>query len=279
MNTEKLIKNLENLRSQIKRKPDTFTSEYAKTIEEAFTKYTRTRTVNLTLSLSEGLNEKNWPFPAYVPVEFSSLKWKLFIHLFPYVLIKKDFDTVMARLFNLYKKEIFLFWKSHPAFELKHSILEEVLKTYNMRCWASCITTAFPLLDHLCRQFLNTRRLNQEITHILGMFKAAGISSKDVKPGYIAWEVAKEKGLDIETATEKDLRLPGIALGSFIDIGSIYYGFYRKESLTASDLNRHAILHGASNNFWTKINATKLITFIDLTLRLEPVFKILMKED
>ena len=111
-------------------------------------------------------------------------------------------------------------------------------------------------------------------------FKDAGMTPRDLKPGYIAWEIASEKDNPLDKVSQNDLRLIGIGLGSFFDFAEIYYSYVKKDKAT-NELNRHAILHCASvsDDVWTKINATKLLMFIDLTLRLEEPLSILLKED
>jgi hypothetical protein len=111
-------------------------------------------------------------------------------------------------------------------------------------------------------------------------FKEAGMTPRDLKPGYIAWDVAKEKDSRLDNVSQNDLRLIGIGLGSFFDFAEIYYSDCKKDKETM-ELNRHAILHCASvsDDVWSKMNATKLLMFIDLTLRLEEPLSILLKED
>ena len=72
-----------------------------------------------------------------------------------------------------------------------------------------------------------------------------GITSKSLKPGYIAWDIANEQPRLTDEATQTDLRLVGIGLGSFLDFASIYYSWYRKNK-GVTELNRHAVIHCAS---------------------------------
>jgi len=112
--------------------------------------------------------------------------------------------------------------------------------------------------------------------------RQAGITSDDLKPGYIGQNASKEKGdPEHDKVVENDLRLVGIGLGSFVDTASTFYEYYRKNPTDDSidELNRHAVIHCAPVNFNSKLHAAKLLTFIDLTLELEPVFKILLAED
>ena len=66
MTPEKLKKNIELLSKKIARKPDKVELDtgFAVTFSESFTKYTRTRVVNLILAFNEILLELKWPFPA-----------------------------------------------------------------------------------------------------------------------------------------------------------------------------------------------------------------------
>ncbi len=300
MTPDKLKSNLKKLRASIARKPDQFESEYAITIQDSFTKYTRTSTINLILASNEVLCEFNWPFPAYM-LGSKRLSIKIVLALIPFMLTDKTREIFqllntnkksspfsnqelqfhisksMVRLFRLHKGEIFSYWKNHHFLQDKNYIIDNIKRTYRKGFWYACMTSAFPLLDFLCRKFFNTKCLNRDITYLIVMFKKAGIFPRDVKPGYIAWEVAEESGENTQQATEKDLRLVGIVLGSFLEFADVYYAWYRKDAST-NELNRHAIMHCASQDLWTEENATKVLVFLDLTLRLEPVFNILLRE-
>lgn len=303
MTPDKLKKNLENLRYNITRKPPTYSDEYAKTINESFTKYTRTRTVNLILSVNEILLEYKWPFPAYnlgnqlafakLIVVASPIVLKMHIVKYLNTIIgnKKPcnlseqeiqpyLDQLMSRHFYLCKRQIFSSWKTNPIFLNKHKIIDDIHKTYTKKYWYACIISALPLLDLVCRKFFNTRKLDKDITALIAIFREAGVFAKDVKPGYIAWEIAIENGSDASKAKESDLRLVGIALGSFLDFADIYYAYFRKTQSGSNDvLNRHAIIHCAVDDIWTQENATRILIFLDLALHLEPVFDILLKEN
>jgi hypothetical protein len=188
-------------------------------------------------------------------------------------------DKMMMNTFDKCKKDIFEFWKGNPVFKDKEPIINNIIGTFEKGLWIACICSAFPLLDYLVRLFFKTRRFEIDINYILTVFKKAGIGSRDFKPGYIAQQVAEEKGIsNADQALESDLRITGIALGSFVDVASIYYKYYRREESSNNTLNRHAVIH-CDSDYGTRINAVKLLSFIDLTLRLEPVFEVLFKEE
>ena len=298
MTPDKLKANFQKLKNEIKRKPLLYTSDYATTIPESFEKYTKTSSINLIVSLNEMLIEFDWPFPTYIQNDKSANK-KMFILLTIIVVseymkekiffwkdtkikekhIKQYLDKFIYRHFSLCKKNIFSSWKNDSIFSDKHYIIDNIHNTYSKGYWYACITSTLPLLDFLCRKYFNVKNLDRDITYIVSMFRQAEISVKDTKPGYIAWEVAKEKGENIQKATSKDLRLVGIALSSFLNFAEIYYKFYRNDSKAMDKINRHAIIHCAANqNIWTKENATKILIFLDLTLSLKPVFTILLNE-
>lgn len=300
MTPEKLKINLIKLKSEIARKPLVYTSDHAMSVNDSFKKYTRTSTINLILSLSEFLYERNWPFPAYIlEIKPSYIKIIISSSVFILWLIKQKIleffinkkttiqkekiqyfiDRFMCNLFYLFKKEIFSKWRSNPIFVKKHYIIDNIYFNYKSKYWYSCIISAMPLLDFLCRNYLSTNRLERDITQVISMFRKSGILAKHVKPGHIAWKVAEEEGENIKEATEKDLRLVGIYLGSFLDFADIYYSYYRKETPSlVNNINRHAIIHGSDLDIWNKENATRILIFLDL-LYLEPALRILLKED
>jgi len=309
MTPEKLKKNLELLRQAITRKPERYESDsdFAIKFSDSFTKYTRNCKVNLILSFSELLLEHKWPFPAYI-LEFSSDKWGkfrsylAFFTIMYFIKIKKflilfDFpfkprppnqlpsqdkltDDFMILYFWLHETKIFIDWQRNHIFQDKVYLIDNIRSCYKKGLWYACIVASFPLLDLLCREYFNSDNLAKQITAILKAFEKAGITSRDMKPGYIAWDIAKEQGKSSDEASQTDLRLIGIGLGSFLDFAGIYYSFYKDDKRT-EELNRHAILHCASvsSDLWTRENATKLLIFIDLTLRLEDSLCILLKKD
>lgn len=311
MTAEKLKINLEKLRSQIARKPPAYTSDHAVRITDSFNKYTNTRTVNFVLSYSELLESYGWVFPLFITREtykkynlklltyrsllitVKAFGFRFILHLIrnrlsarPKNFEQADFhkltDEMMVALFKSHKKKIFDYWRNSNLFLGKEHIIAQVEKCYDKGLWIACISTAFPLLDHLMRSYFNTKRFEKDVNHILFLMKQAGITSNDLKPGYRAYLVAKEKGgPEINSVDKKDLRLIGIALGSFVAHAEVYYKYFRKDSFssTNNDLNRHAVIHCAPVNFNSKINAIKLLIFIDLVLELEPVMKILLNDN
>lgn len=299
MTPDKLKANLTKLKSKIARKPLIYTSEHALSINESFKKYTRTRTINLMLTLNELLCLNNWPFPSYIlesrPSDIKimiSLLMSMKIKQIFFMLMKKNIiqeekmiqsfiDRFMCILFYLHKKEIFSRWKNNPVFANKEYIIDNIYSNYKSKYWYSCIVSVMPLLDFLCRNYFDTNKLERDITQVISIFRNSGILAEHIKPGYIAWEVAKEEGGgNIQEATEKDLRLVGIYLGSFLDFADIYYAYHRKEiSNSVSKINRHAIIHGSDLDIWNRENATRILIFLDLIICLEPALKILLKEN
>lgn len=308
MTPEKLKSNFKKLRSSIARKTiEDDPNSVITSIQDTFSIYTRTHLINLLNGGNDAIWEASkWPFPAYtlgnrwinfkLLVLFVISTAKMSVVFFFKGLFNKEFkdsikprmeylykeiNFVIINLFALSKSNIFSYWKSHPLLIDKKQIINEINFAYRNKKWYLCIVSATPILDLLCRKYFNSNKLDRDITHLLTLFKSAGIYSIDVKPGHIAWDNAKNKGEDPEKAMKEDLRTIGVALGSFLDFASIYYDWYRKNknNLGANELNRHAIIHCSSQNIWTKENAIKILTFIDLTLRLEPVFKILLKSD
>lgn len=311
MTAEKLKINLEKLRLRIARKPPAFTSEHAVRLSDSFNKYTNTRTVNLILSYSELLESYGWPFPIFMTredqpkynlrllpyrlliIDIKAFGFRFLLHLIrnklsarPKNFQEADFhkltDEIMLALFKFHKKRFFDYWKKANLFKDKKHIITQVEKCYDKGLWIACISTAFPLLDYLMRLYFNTKRFEKDVNHVLFLMKQAGITSNDLKPGYRAYLVAKERmDPEINTVDKKDLRLIGIALGSFVAHAEVYYKYFRKDSSssTNNDLNRHAVIHCAPVNFNSKINAIKLLIFIDLVLELEPIMKILLNDD
>lgn len=310
MTPEKLKINLEKLRSQIARKPASYTPDHATKIIDSFDKYTNTSTINGLLAYGELLESYGWSFPIFISRETQrkfNLRWMkyhsllilikafgfpMIVHLirnslsaspqnYKHMDFHKLIDVQTLDLFHSRKKEIFAYWRKSHLFQDKLHIISQIEKCYDQKLWIACVSTAFPLLDYLMRIYFNTRRFDRDINHLLSLLREAGISYNDLKPGYRAQLLAKEKGqIGHDSVLSNDLRLIGVALASFLAHAEIYYKYYRKdEPNPATDLNRHAVIHCAPATLNNKISAVKLLIFIDLTLELEPVMKILLKDD
>jgi hypothetical protein len=296
--------NIKFLASQIARKPAAFTPEWASTIDEAFSLYTRTSTVNLVLSLNDVLADFNWSFPSYVDLRrelagdgAGTLKGRFRLLLdsirggpslaSPIVaaILTPDeqksralFDASMVRLFQRNAKSVFKYWDEHPLLVSRRAVVSDLKRCYKNRLWAACVPTALPLLDLVMRAYFRSDKLGISVQTLRSAFERANILPKDLKPGYAVWKGSRDPGSGnaLVATLEEDLRLPGVYLSSFVEFANTYYGWYGVTSPgPPSTLNRHAVMHCASE-YWTEINATKLFTFFDLTLRIEKPLRVLI---
>ncbi|MDZ7762523.1 MAG: hypothetical protein U5L00_20025 [Desulfovermiculus sp.] len=297
-----LPNNLRYLSALVARKPDEFTAEWAATPDEAFSLYTRTSTVNLILSWNNFLAEQGWPFPAYlnhrdevdVSKSWPLTRWKLLRSIITGKRIlqtpllafalkptpaerEQSTSNAMTFLFWRHSKRIFQYWRRHHLLKNKETIVDSISCTYKKRLFAACMPTVLGLLDFILRNYFQTERLNVSIQTLRNAFEKACILPKHLKSGSGIWDVKNEpENTILFPSLEQDLRLPGVFLSSFVEFGSSYYGWYATaDPSRQAPLNRHAIMHCASN-YWSLNNAVKLLSFFDLTLRLERVLKIVI---
>lgn len=293
--------NLEILRGKIARKPADYVprNDYPNSIEDSFSRYLRISHINFILSFSDALRIGfDWPFPFFM-LSLSQSKYWLLTAAFPlmawiYVRIwieslfhqsqeledrlkwlKSIIDKGMVKLVRLSSRNLFLRWKSSKMLAYHQQELREIQKVYTRGYWYSCVTAVFPLLDYICRELLHTDNLGKGIGHINKLFSDAEIRFESLRPGYGALDYAKEIGITTQEVLDKDLRLVGVALESFLQFSATYYGHCNKDQV-GSMLNRHAVLHGAKGRVWTKEDATRLLLFLDLMISLSPVFEILL---
>lgn len=302
----------------IARKPSTFTPEWAASPDEVFTLYTRTSTVNLINSANQGLIEFGWPFPAYVNLHNEQRRNKSARAVFAYggsrvlYTIKVIFyalqcpsifwtvfqgdmlkitdsesaehfcDAGMVLIFRYHRKHFFSGLAKAEVLSSKCAMLKDIERAYANKMWAACITTTVPLLDHVMRQFFQTDKLNATIQVLRDAFiNEAKLRPKDLMPGYSVWDGKKkpEEGNAFASTIEEDLRLAGIYLSSFFEFSDRYYAWYKSsDDQPLTPLNRHAVVH-CSSEYWTEGNAVRMLTFLDLTIRLEPVLNILIHGD
>ncbi len=290
--------NIRFLSTLIARKPTSVTTKWAATPDEAFSLYTPTSTVNYFLSFSNVLAELNWPFPAYADLRAAlqlqisnerrrvlsergrgPLRWvkrrlqrsrdeKLF------ALASTDF---MSGWFQSHSRGIFSYWNAAPVFSSKLPIIKDIEETYRHGFWAACIPTALPLLDFLIRAYFETDQFSVSIQTLRNAFEMASILPKDLMPGYAVWEGQRnpEGGNAVARSVEDDLRLPGVLLSSFVEFANAYYGWYKTDTNEPKVLNRHAILHCATD-YWTREYTSKLLTFLDLALRLQRPLEVII---
>jgi hypothetical protein len=293
-----LPRNIQYLASLIARKPAEFTPEWAATVEEAFSLYTRTRAVNMLLAWNDVLTNFNWPFPGYIdlrcelptgkgkpvkgPALFSGIMGKVLTTVLEGRGREQNarvfLDIAMPYLFQRQSESVFQYWSRHPLLNAKQPILENLYRCYNAKLWAACVPTALPLLDHVMRSYFATDKLRVSVQTLRDAFEKARILPKDLKPGFAVWDGARnpDTGNSLTTSLEKDLRLPGVFLSSFAEFAGRYYAWYKSTAASPPDeLNRHAIMHCACE-YWTELNTAKLFTFFDLMLRIEKPLCILI---
>jgi hypothetical protein len=291
----------------IARKPPTYTSEWASTIDQAFTLYTRTSTIDLFQMLNQLLVELDWPFPAYIDLkaELEDISkqydpkrpnwikrmrraWKgpslQLVALAGSSAHSQDsnfsvIDDGMTYLFWRHHKEVFSRVSTCGVVQPQSQLIHEIQQAYQRSMWASCITTAVSLLDFVMRSYFKTERLNVSIQVLRDAFYSeAKLEPKDLMPGStVPRERFSPNGRNAPIKSlNEDLRLPGIYLSSFFEFGNRYYEWCKSDSPSrGTALNRHAIMHCASN-YWTEANAVRILTFLDLTIKLQHPLEILI---
>ena len=303
-----LLDNLKTLTDKITRKPPEFDPRWAKSIIEAFSLYTRTSTVNYFVAFGDCLRESGWPFPAYLDLEneircsnraMGFVKWPFPFYQFyslrsinlrvlnlqclqriPESKRREFIDQFLSRRFHKASKKVFAFWKTHPMLESKRQVISDLEKAYNAKLWGTCIPSILPLIDYLMRDYFQNDDLRASVGTLVNAFRIAQLTPESTKPGYGVYFDIKEEGLvpaqgvRVADSVEKDLRLPGVYLTSFIDFAFRYYSKHTTAS-NPEEANRHAILHG-DMNYWSKVQTTKVYMFFDLVVKLEPVLRIIL---
>src|SRR6266480_1696328 len=294
--------NLRYLSTLISRKPAEFTRDWAATVDEEFSLYTLTSTVDLILNWNSLLAEQGWPFPAYLDLReevdvagsWPFSRWKMIRALIagrkvlqgPLLMMiigrqpedrEIGASRTMRYLFWRHSQRIFRSWRNHPLLSGKEPIVDAIRSTYSRALFAACLPTALGILDYIMRDYFQTDRLNVSMQALRDAFDKAGILPKHLRPGSGIWDLQREGSSSplLFPSPEHDLRLPGVFLSSFVEFAASCYAWYKSTEHPAPDLNRHAIMHCASN-YWTASNTVKLLSFLDLTLRLEKVLRIVI---
>jgi len=120
------------------------------------------------------------------------------------------------------------------------------------------------------RDYFQTDDLNTSVALLVKAFQIAKLTPESLKPGYGVF-TDLEEGLivparvRVSDTVEKDLRLPGVYLTSFIDFAFRYYSWHTKAS-NPEEVNRHAVLHG-DMNYWFGIQTIKIFMIFELRCR------------
>jgi hypothetical protein len=315
---DKLAYNLKVLKSRIPDKPEAYTSEHPKKINEALKYYCNRRTVHGIQACTKNLNDANWPLPLWfnpenVKVGFWNKlyykkqykSWKkgkkfnglkefdfFWVPLMNNLFFKRPFDEILSEAFDANSNYAFKGLSLNPILQSKQMILESIQKSYKRSDWVACISTIFPLIDFVTRKILKTNNLGIDVSKICKLFEQNGFSLEnagELMPHFTFVSshqlgqplFTKEREEWFEKMSEHDFGLIGPPLSSFIRFANIYYSYYKEDKDKNDEvllLNRHAILHSSSNNFGSKANTIKLLTFLYLMLELESVFEILFCE-
>ena len=315
---DKFAANLKNLKATIPIKPKTYTKEHPKTIKQALNYYCNQRTIHGIQACTKNLNDEYWPLPLWFNPEnvevgfwnkfyyrkqykswqkgkkFNGLKEFDFfwVPIMNHFFFQRSFDEILTEAFDANKKYAFGKLFSNPILKPKTLILESIWKNYSNADWIACITTMFPLIDFVTRKILRTTNLAVDVSKICKLFQQNGFSletSGELMPhitfvsSHQAGETlfSKEREKWLQKMYEYDFGFIGPALSSFIRFGNIYYSYYKEDQDGDNQvtlLNRHAILHGSINQFGSKANTIKLLTFLYLILELEAIFEIILAD-
>jgi hypothetical protein len=213
---------------------------------------------------------------AFLVLWYRSLLDKVGCSVYPSDQRLKDVDAGMVALVRLSAGKLFTRWRNNKVLCNYSSELREIEKAYRKKQWYLCVAGLFPILDYVGRSLLQTTNLVKGVGHLNKIFSDAGITLEELRPGYGAWDYARKTRADPKTASNTDLRLIGIAVESFLKFSAVYYKHCTNES-SVNQLNRHAVMHGATNGICTKENATKMLLFLDLMVNLLPAFEILLR--
>jgi hypothetical protein len=322
MTVEKLASNLGKLLELIPKKPSKFTSDFPTSIAECFHKYMRRRTVNYISIFAVDYDQHGWVFPLFVnPCKLNLGRINTLLaqnSYFPIPLDKPNFNWVSipntCERFNAERRESVInfsfsyiemfaaninnmrkYFLNHKLLENHDRQIKDIINCCKKGYWTACICSVFPLLDFVIRKIFKTKKLERDITYIVGIFKRAGFDFEAVdnlKPNQAIMKAVDQLVVDKTTPHEeliqnlntvsektKNYGFIGVALSSFLYFSYEYYAYYRRDDLNTSTLNRHAILHGATNEYSTPENCVRLISFLYLTLELEPVLKIVLNEE
>jgi hypothetical protein len=194
----------------------------------------------------------------------------------------KQADSLMCYTFWRNERRIFEYWRTHHLLSGKEKIVQEIRVTYHDNLYAACMPMVLALLDFVMRDYFQTSRLNTSLQTLRNALVTAGIHSSHFIPEYLRHKDINSNSVPkiqhpFATEIYENLRLPGVFLSSFVEFGCSFYDWYKTvDTLETPTLNRHAIMHCATN-YWSRTNAIKLLIFFDLTIRLESVLRILIK--
>lgn len=296
--------NIRYLSKLIAQKPKMYCAHWAATVDESFLLYTKTNTVGILHSNNLMLSEGGWPFPLFLDIrketEISgnwgtrrALLWAMLtgspILQTPLLYtgfgsanerVKKA-DALMVYAFWRNERRIFDYWLNHKLLRGKEKIISEIRTTYRKSLYAACMPMVLALLDFVMRDYFQAKNLRTSLQTLSNALKEAGIHFSHFTPEHLLHNDIKSYPAanmqnPLPTEIYENLRLPGVFLSSFVEFGSAFYSWHKTtDTHETSALNRHAIMHCATN-YWSHINAIKLLIFFDLTIRLERVLQILI---
>lgn len=298
---EELPSRLKLISSLIARKPTEHTPQWARTVNEAFDFYTRTRTINLLHACNSCLIHANWPFPAYadltaeiesgideIPQLTTKPMFRRFLCLKPNLITlaatmcqateelpPDSIDRMAISFFRKYESEVFNLLTQKLKGSPLQTLGDDLSFIYKRRRWAACLCLGFPLLDSFIRSYFEADDLRVTVQ----VFRDAFFKHMNPTSWIIAprdFDITNDSVSASITPELIDLRIVGVYLQSFLEMADRIYTFYDVTAPMSerSPVNRHAVVHGA-NPIFSQANTVRLISFIDLTIRLEDVLRIL----
>lgn len=299
-----LLENLKRLSSRIASKPANYTTEWARTIDDAFEKYTNTRTINLLKIANICLIDAGWPFPAYLDLEKEYERFLKRKHMwgaiktppglysgksdiFSVMLFcetsepnkKKLYEAFLVRLLRKNLLHICTDLKKSSYLTLHTQLIDELHSAYQNKLWGVFSIGVMSLTDAVMRGYFSTDNLRTSVSDIVRGFREAKLKPEDLMPGYTMTSSAGNTLAGIKiNSPGNDLRLVGIYLSSFLEFAEKYYQWCDIAKKDDSQvLNRHSLIHGATQ-LVTEADAAKMLTFLDQVVRLQKPLTILIQK-
>jgi len=241
----------------------------------------------LIIAANALLLEHSWPLPFFL-LGSSALQYLLIIALSSEVIIRrltrrKDAETphelnrTIERFFRLairFKlRDIQSYWLSHPLLKDKEDLVYEIFLAYRNSLWLTMSQCSLPIADRVVRDATGNPNLGYGFGHALKELKKQGVETDSFESSEAISRFLNNSNLGPES--NSDLRLIGPALRSFLELGESFFQDNYNEK-TAVSVNRHAFAHCGDHSPVNQEHAMKILTFVDLALRLHEPLRILL---
>lgn len=211
-------------------------------------------------TLGQRLGEHTWVFPPYIQMQY--------IRKILATENEEELENLCDFIYSssYFASQLTSTYLSIDLFKDKISLIEEAIDCFVLRKTAASITLLLTIIEGIAREFCDIKNLNFERRGSISAFNTILNYRKEEWRDNILLSCFKSHRkilLPNDYHNYEILRKIDEAMDMFVSFEKYGINYLYKSDSTFS-LNRHSILHGTNNNYWSALNFYRLFSCLEM---------------